>query len=84
MATAGAFKEVFRGRQTLTGVLEDWSGKIRLVEEERGHSKKGSTLSKGDGGKHGVTRDKARAGPPERPEEGVTLSKQGEARASGL
>ena len=36
------------------------------------------------GGKHGVTRDKAGAGPPERLEEGVTLSKQGGARAFRL
>ena len=58
---AGDFREVFREMENLTGILEDRSGKIQLVEEERWHSKKGCNLSKNDGGNCGVSRDKAEA-----------------------
>ena len=47
---AGGFREAFRERENLIGILEDGSGKSQLVEEDRGHSKKGSNLSKNDGG----------------------------------
>lgn len=58
---AGDFREVFRERENLTRILEDGSGKIQLVEEDRWHSKKGYNLSKNDRGKRGVSRDKAEA-----------------------
>lgn len=48
---AGGFREAFRERENLTGILQDGSGKSQLVEEDSGHSKKGSNLSKNDGGK---------------------------------